>query len=216
MPRRYQQLLHCKLRPGLRNRQWFLGTGERIRCTYRRQHVGATGYYRPEDLHADPTYDGPGIRFCWTNTGREAAQNYGEVICGIDSDPLLADETQATVVVNRFVEGDADFNSIDNLAFQPHTGNLYVVEDHDNGDVFACLKDGADRDIKSDGCVKVLSLTDQSAEPTGFEFTGDGRTAYVVVQHSNDDACTAGTDCAEFDDYPTDDLVKISGFRVRR
>ena len=31
------------------------------------------------------------------------------------------------------------------------------------GDVFACLPDGADRDIKSDGCVKILSVTDRSA-----------------------------------------------------
>ena len=62
-----------------------------------------------------------------------------------------------------FVEGDGDFNSIDNLAFQPHSGNLYVIEDHSNGDVFACLPDGADRDIKSDGCVKILSVRDRSA-----------------------------------------------------
>ncbi|MCG7966532.1 MAG: PhoX family protein [Candidatus Thiodiazotropha taylori] len=171
---------------------------------------GATGYYRPEDLHKDPTYAGPGVRFCWANTGREAAQNYGEVICGIDSDPMLADETIASVVVNRFVEGDADFNSLDNLAFQPHTGNLYVIEDHSNGDVFACLPDGADRDIKTDGCVRVLSVKDQSAEPTGFEFFGNGKVAVVAIQHSNDDMMS------DYDDYATDDIVVITGFKVKQ
>jgi secreted PhoX family phosphatase len=170
---------------------------------------GATGYYRPEDLHTDPVYTGPGLRFCWTNTGNEGAGNFAEVVCGVDSDPLLADPGTRSVVVNRFVEGDTDFNSFDNMAFQPITGNLYVVEDHTNGDIFACLPDGADRDIKSDGCVKILSVKDGSAEPTGFAFAGDGRTAYVSVQHSDDNAMPL------LDDYPTDDIVKITGFKLK-
>jgi hypothetical protein len=140
------------------------------------------------------------VRFCWTNTGREAAHNYGEVICGIDSDPLLADETVASVVVNRFIEGDTAFNSVDNLAFQPHTGNVYVIEDHDNGD---------DRDIKSDGCVRILSVKDQSVEPTGFEFFGSGKMAILSIQHSDDKLMPS------YDDYPTDDIIIITGFRVK-
>jgi len=187
----------------------------------------ATGYYRPEDLHSDPTYTGEGVRFCWANTGREAAENYGEILCGIDSNPLgsnnltidsrtgleyLADygETRGYAVasVNRFAEGDEDFNSFDNLAFQPRTNNLYVIEDHANGDVFACLPDGADRDIKTDGCVKILSVRDTSAEPTGFTFSADGRTAYVSIQHSRDGLMP------KVDDYATDDVLKITGFRI--
>lgn len=167
----------------------------------------ATGYYRPEDLHADPSYSGTGVRFCWTNTGNEGASNYGEVICGVDTDPENVAPSQLTVV-NRFVEGDADFNAHDNLAFQPVSGNLYVIEDHKNGDVFACLPDGNDRDNKTDGCVRVLSLHDASAEPTGFLFSPDGKSAYVNVQHSND------KNIANVDGYGTDDLVKITGFSV--
>ncbi len=174
----------------------------------------ATGYYRPEDLELDPHYHDPAnpqaVRFCWTNTGNEEAKNYAEVVCGVDSAPLTASATQRTVVVNRFVEGDTDFNSFDNLAFQPHTGNLYVIEDHDNGDVFACLPDGADRDIKSDGCVKILSVKDSSAEPTGFIFDATGTTAYVSIQHSDD------TLMAPVDGYGTDDVIKITGFKVKR
>lgn len=170
---------------------------------------GATGYYRPEDLHMDPTYEGEGVRFCWTNTGNEGAKNYGEVICGIDADPLLADSDTRSVVVNRFVEGDEDFNSVDNLAFQPITGNLYVIEDHRNGDIFACLPDGADRDIKTDGCVKMLSVKDQSAEPSGFGFLGDGRSALLSIQHSGSDGSL------DVDDYGTDDIVLITGFKVK-
>jgi hypothetical protein len=188
---------------------------------------GATGYYRPEDGHFDPMYAGDGVRFCWANTGNEGAENYGEVICLVDTKPMgtgtqvaakngftyLADSAEtkgyAVATANRFVEGDADFNSVDNLAFQPVTGNMYVIEDHNNGDIFACLPDGADRDIKTDGCVKILSVKDSSAEPTGFMFSADGRTAYVSIQHTND------ANMPKVDDYATDDVLVITGFKVK-
>ena len=52
---------------------------------------------------------------------------------------IESDATKRAVVVNRFVEGDLDFNSFNNLAFHPGTGNLYVIKDHLNDDIFACL-----------------------------------------------------------------------------
>lgn len=174
----------------------------------------ATGFYRPEDLHTDPAYAGDGVRFCWTNSGNEDAKNYAEVVCAIDTAPMAAPAPDAdgkiamTTTINRFVEGDADFNSFDNLTFQPGTGILYVIEDHPNGDIFACLPDGADRDIKSDGCIKVLSVKDSSAEPTGFLFAEDGTSAYVNIQHSDDSAMP------KVDDYATDDLIRITGFKM--
>lgn len=197
----------------------------------------ATGFYRPEDGHFDPLYTGSGVKFCWTNTGNAGAKNYGEVVCLMDTNPAgtgevtinnpdvnahgltyLADSAEvkgfAVAAANRAVEGDADLNQPDNLAFQPLTGNMYVIEDNPFGDVWACLRDGNDRDIKTDGCVKILSVRDGSAEPTGFTFSGDGKTAYVHVQHSNDTACVDGSDCANNDGYPTDDLVKITGFKI--
>ena len=171
---------------------------------------GATGYYRPEDLHLAPMFvdaSNPlAVRVCWTDTGNEGFSNYAEVMCGVDVNPDLP---SSTMMVNRLVEGDLDFNSFDNLDFQPVTGNVYVIEDHDNGDIFACLPDGADRDIKSDGCVKMLSVKDSSAEPTGFLFSEDGKTAYVSIQHSDD------TNMPLVDGYATDDVIKITGFRVK-
>lgn len=172
---------------------------------------GATGYYRPEDLHQDPTFT-EGARFCFTNTGNEGGKNFAEVMCAVDSEPLNVPVADAegkiapTTVINRFVEGDLDFNSFDNLDFQPGTGILYVIEDHPNGDIWACLPDGADRDLKSDGCIRVLSVKDTSAEPTGFVFDATGTTAYVSIQHSDD------SKVAKVDDYGTDDVLKITGF----
>lgn len=173
---------------------------------------GATGYYRPEDLHQDLTYvdslNPNAIRFCWANTGNEVAFNFAEVMCAVDDNPLDTKLNNRIVDVSRFIEGDDDFNSFDNLEFQPKTGNLYVIEDHKNGDIFACLPDGTDRDIKSDGCVKMLSVKDPTAELTGFIFSADGTTAYVSLQHSRDD------NMPEVDDYHTDDIIKITGFKI--
>ncbi|MDX1295060.1 MAG: DUF839 domain-containing protein [Sulfurimonadaceae bacterium] len=169
---------------------------------------GATGYYRPEDLHKDPTYTGTGVRFCWTNTGNEGAEHYGEIICGVDEDPLNLVNDGTTTIVNRFVEGDPEFTSVDSLEIHPVTGDIYGIEDHSNGDIWACLKDGADRDIKTDGCVRLLSVKDQSAEPTGFIFNADGTKAYLSIQHSDD------TGMPLVDDYNTDDIIVIEGFTV--
>lgn len=175
---------------------------------------GATGYYRPEDLHQDMSYQGVGIRFCGANTGNEDAENYAEVICTVDLAPNEAPQADAdgklvfTTSVNRFLEGDKTANSFDNLSFQGNMSTLYVVEDHPNGDIWACLADGADQDIKTDGCVRVFAVKDTSAEPTGFIFTDDGMTAYVSIQHSDD------TNVPKLDDYGTDDLIKITGFKM--
>ena len=173
---------------------------------------GATGFYRPEDLHLDPRFEdtaNPGsVRFCWTNTGNSGALNFAEVMCAVDRSPSAATPTTQSVVVSRFIEGDEDFNAFDNLEFQKPSGNLYVIEDNTNGDVFACLPDGVDRDRKSDGCVKVLSVADSSAEPTGFAFTADGRRAFLSIQHSND------ANMPKVDDYGTDDVLMITGFQT--
>ena len=168
----------------------------------------ATGYYRPEDLHKDPTYTGEGVRFCWTNTGNEGAENYGEINCAVDTDTLNLVNDGTTTIVNRFVEGDTEFTSVDSLEIHPITGDIYGIEDHSNGDIWACLKDGEDRDIKTDGCARLLSVKDQSAEPTGFIFSPDGTKAYLSIQHSDD------TNMPLVDGYGTDDIVVIEGFSI--
>jgi secreted PhoX family phosphatase len=191
----------------------------------------ATGYYRPEDLHLDSAYEGGGVRFCWANTGREEAGHYGEVMCAVDHTPLPAQPTikmdsriglgyladgdaYTTLRVTRFVEGDTRFNSFDNLAFQPHTGNLYILEDHSHGEIIACLPDGDDRDFKSDGCISVASVIDPKAEPTGFLFDASGETGYLILQHGEQ-----ATPLLDFATNPTDgstdDLIRIRGFEVQ-
>lgn len=182
-----------------------------VRASFARRDadsLGATGYYRPEDMALDPNYEDPAhpaaVRFCWANTGSDDADNFGEVVCSIDRAPDTSLANRRTVSTNRFIEGGGRFTQVDNLEFQPGTNILWLIEDNPNGDVLACLPDGADEDIKSDGCVFAVSLKDPSAEPTGLVFSGDGQKAYLAIQHSNDALM------ATFDDYPTDDLVEIT------
>ena len=107
----------------------------------------------------------------------------------------------------------------DNVAFQPHTGNLVVLEDGPTSivkaggktelrgnDLWICLPDGSDDDDLTDGCVRFASVRDTTAEPTGFIFFGSGEEALVSIQHRkvNDDA-GEGNHSA---------IVKISGFKI--
>lgn len=190
---------------------------------------GATGYYRPEDLHSDPLYKGPGVRWCVANTGRFDAYNPGEVICVVDGSPMGTatwyDERTGfgyqsangsaplVATATRFIQGGMRFNSVDNLAFNPVSGILYVIEDDEYGEIYACLPDGDDQDLQSDGCVPFLSVVDPDAEPSGFTMDGTGMVAYLHIQHG---------ECPdELKDYKsnpyngcTDDMLKITGFEM--
>jgi secreted PhoX family phosphatase len=181
-----------------------------------------TGYYRPEDMDFDPIAMERGeARACWTNTGRmsngggsavETGSILGEVMCLVDAASASA-SSGAVPTVRRFIAGDTQANYFDNIAFQPKTGNVVVLEDGEvevvkkdgttelrGNDIWMCLPDGADRDVQSDGCIRILSLRDTSSEPTGFIFTASGKEAYVNLQHRD-----AGAGA----------LLKISGFRIQ-
>ena len=161
-----------------------------------------TGYYRPEDMDIDPIAAGNGVfRACWANTGRlnfaggsilENSAVHGEVMCIVE-EPNATATSGAIPVVTRFIVGSQQMGMVDNVAFQPHTGNLVVLEDGptsivtSNGteprgnDVWICLPDGDDNDTLSDGCVRFASIKDTSAEPTGFIFVGSGESAFVNI-----------------------------------
>jgi len=168
----------------------------------------ATGFYRPEDMDIDLGYLGDGVKALWTNTNNEGGRNFADVLSLTDTDPTHPDSRPE---VQRFLEGDERANSFDNIAVQPGTNNVYVVEDHPFGEIWACLPDGDDHDLQTDGCVSMLSVVDPEAEPTGFIFDGSGRRAFLHIQHGEDPAALAdfGTNPV---DGKTDDLLMITGF----
>jgi len=154
--------------------------------------VFATGFYRPEDLSLDRRALAAGnVRFCGNNTGREEARYYGEAVCV--SDGTVATATGGTSVpeVRVLVPGSPEINMPDNIAYQPGRGNWIVHEDGDtefdrphNNDLWSCLDDGRDDDLQSDGCLRIASLNDLTAEWTGGFFDASGRHFYVSVQHN--------------------------------
>ncbi len=186
--------------------------------------LGLTGFYRPEDMDRDPIAAKNGtIRMCWANTGRmsnglnsaiENGHNYGEILCLTDTAETAA-TTGFAPVVTQFVNGDRDMNHFDNVAFQPVTGNLVTLEDGEvrvlnadgstkelrGNDIWMCLPDGSDRDVQSDGCLRILSIKDTDAESTGLIFDASGKNAYVNIQHRS-----TGQGA----------LLRIEGFKVKK
>jgi Alkaline phosphatase PhoX len=168
--------------------------------------LGLTGYYRPEDMDRDPLAAAQGFkRVCWTNTGNmtngagsavETAGNYGELLC-LEDEADDSATTGAVPFVTRFVNGNPQLAMPDNVAFQPHTGRLVVLEDGPvevldadgslrelrGNDIWMCLPDGDDDDVLSDGCIRIASLRDTDSEPTGFIFDASGERAFVNLQH---------------------------------
>jgi hypothetical protein len=151
-----------------------------------------TGYYRPEDFEIDPAARAEGkVRFCANNTGNESQDhNWGETICVTDGTLAQSLANTAVPAVQFFVLGSADFAMMDNIAYEPIHGNFVINEDGDgpevgrNNDIWSCLDDGDDADDQSDGCVRVASLNDLTAESTGGVFDKSGDHYYVSIQHN--------------------------------
>jgi len=187
-----------------------------------------SGFYRPEDMDVDPLAAAAGVfRACWANTGRldfaggslvETSGVYGEILC-LTEEPSASAPTKFVPAVTKFLVGSQQAGMFDNVAFQPHTGNLVVLEDGPTSivtpsgnqprgnDLWICLPDGQDDDTLTDGCVRFASIKDTSAEPTGFIFAGSGEYAFVNIQHR------AVNDAAGKTNHGA--LVKISGFKVK-
>lgn len=191
-----------------------------------------TGYYRPEDMDIDPIAAKKGVfRACWANTGRkshtassvvENSAVESEIMCLVENPPtpaVPAPPTGTIPTVERFITGSEQRAMYDNVAFQPHTGNLVVLEDGPadvvkkllpptselrGNDLWICLPDGKDDDALTDGCIRFASVRDTTAEPSGFIFFGSGEEALVHIQHR-----------AYNDTHGLGALIKISGFKVK-
>jgi hypothetical protein len=156
--------------------------------------AGLTGYYRPEDADIDPIALSHGnVRICSNDTGDETNHLYGQTICITDGTVAQAEANTATPEVQPFVFGGTSqgINMPDNIAFQPYTGNAVLHEDAEttfetphNNDLWDCLPDGADQDLLSDGCVRIATLNDLTAEWTGGIFDATGKHFYVSIQHN--------------------------------
>jgi hypothetical protein len=156
--------------------------------------VGLTGYYRPEDADLDLGALKQGrVRFCSSDTGDETSHLYGQAICISDGSISQATANTATPEAQPFVFGGTSegINMPDNIAYQPGRGNWILHEDAEttfesphNNDLWDCLPDGQDQDLLSDGCIRIATLNDLTAEWTGGIFDASGTHFYVSVQHN--------------------------------
>jgi hypothetical protein len=78
-----------------------------------------------------------------------------------------------------------------NTGNESQDNNYWVInEDGDgpevgrNNDIWSCLEDGDDADDQSDGCTRVATLNDLTAESTGGVFDRYGNHYYVSIQHN--------------------------------
>jgi secreted PhoX family phosphatase len=154
-----------------------------------------TGYYRPEDIDIDAAALADGnVRFCGSDTGNEIDdQLWGEVVCITDGSVDGAAGNIGHPQIQLFVQGNPSLSMPDNVAYQPGRGNWVIHEDADtttdlqgkhNDDLWDCMPDGADNDLMSDGCIRIGTLNDLTAEWTGGIFDPTGKHFYVSVQHN--------------------------------
>jgi secreted PhoX family phosphatase len=161
-----------------------------------------TGYYRPEDLQLDlAELEAGNVLFCGNNTGNESDDHlWGNTICITDGTITQAGSNATTPEAQLFVQGNAQFAMMDNVAYQPGRGNWVIHEDGAssttgrNNDLWDCLPDGGDDDTLSDGCVRVGTINDlgpagapnedDPAEWTGGVFDGTGTHLFVSIQHN--------------------------------
>jgi hypothetical protein len=158
------------------------------------QQVNATGYYRPEDMELDTFALGQGqVRFCGPQTGDEESGLYGQVVCYTDGSVAEATTNTAVPTAEPFEIGGTSrgINMPDNIAMQPGRGNFILHEDAEttfrfrhNNDLWDCLPDGRDQDLLTDGCIRIGTLNDLTAEWTGGIFDASGQHFYVVVEHN--------------------------------
>ena len=157
-----------------------------------------TSYYRPEDMDIDlEALEDGDVRFCGNNTGEDTQtgdHHWGETMCITDGTLAEASDsmTLSTPEYQPLVFGNVDLAMMDNIAYQPRTGNWVLNEDGEgpvatpprNNDIWDCLDDGDDKDILSDACIKVVTLNDLHAESTGGIFDATGSRYFVSIQHN--------------------------------
>ncbi|MCA9148929.1 MAG: DUF839 domain-containing protein [Planctomycetales bacterium] len=152
--------------------------------------MNATQYWRPEDLAVGMQTDNSETLYV-AITGRGGSSgNSG--LRQLDGPRVISIALGDQPVVRNFVTPDtinaatgrrvgSEFESVDNIAIDLD-GNVYLVEDNPNGDIWATRDDNGDG--RADIMGRWASVSTLGAEPTGLYFNplvaGE---AFVNVQH---------------------------------
>lgn len=151
--------------------------------------VGATGYFRPEDVEIS------------TSTGSSRGQVLYVAVTGNSSTVrgrVLAVQLRndGTAFVSNYVKiGENvsnDFLMPDNVALD-HTGRLFITEDPGSagstgqGDDIWVATPGRTDQLHAASVSRFASLTDCAAEPTGLYFDQSNGSLFVNIQHRGGD-----------------------------
>ena len=163
-------------------------TASQINSDAEAARVGATGYFRPEDIElSTSTGNSRGPVLYVAVTGNSSTVR-GRVLA-------VALRNNGTAFVSNYVKvGENvsnDFLMPDNVALD-HTGRLFITEDPGSagstgqGDDIWVATPGADQG-RAASVSRFASLTDCAAEPTGLYFDKSNGTLFVDIQHRGGD-----------------------------
>ncbi len=143
--------------------------------------VGATDYFRPEDLEIGRLANGNEVLYMATTT---TDQIFSIELTSTSSVTVREFVSNLTIDAATGVSVDAPgdiFENPDNLAIDAF-GNLYVLEDSGTGDIW--FIEDTNNDGVAERIARWASLGVRSAEPTGLYFDPiNPGLAYVNVQH---------------------------------
>jgi hypothetical protein len=134
------------------------------------------------------------VRFCGNNTGRDAARYWGETVCITDGTVAGATSQNSGPQVQLFVQGSPELNMPDNIAYQAEPSELGhrrgrqhgdFIDGARNDDIWDCLRDGADDDTLSDGCVRIAIAERPRCRVDRGLLRLDGQHYYVSIQHNS-------------------------------
>ena len=132
-------------------------------------------------MDIDPVAAENGVfRACWANTGRMShtdssiVENSGvkpEIMCLVENPPSTAAPNPLTgtiPTVDRFLAGSEERGMFDNVAFQPHTGNLVVLEDNSVTSVNNSTRSSPSSEAMTCGFVYQTAMTTMSRRTDAF------------------------------------------------
>jgi uncharacterized protein len=142
--------------------------------------VGASDYFRPEDLEISKLANGNEVLYMATTTTDQVFSI--ELTGGTAMVREFASNLTIDAATGNSVDAPGDiFENPDNLAIDAN-GNIYILEDSGTGDIW--FAEDTDNDGVAERLARWASLGVIGAEPTGFYFDPvNPGLAYVNVQH---------------------------------
>ena len=126
--------------------------------------AATTGYYRPEDIDLDPIAATDGLRGCARRHRQRPGAHWGGTMCLTDTattdrrfqEAISPSSSRPSSATRTSVPDNLDFRRRPAICTSSSTRPRPPDAAYTNDQVSACLPDGADPDLLSAGCVRVM------------------------------------------------------------